>query len=812
MVKVISLITDQLFFQSIMKKRFLSLIFLLIFSQSLLAQLESIKRKIDTLPNTSREKIDKLNQLSEVYGKLAEIYAHEDKGIRISHKEAVDFAKKALKYSRRIKYQQGEAKSLTNLGDNITNVNPNLENANNYYQKALRIYRKLDNHKEVALVYEKVAFLYADYQYEDDAYLDQSLDYFLKSLDTFQKLETQSDTIKQEMSRVADKIAELYFNQNNDAKALEYSRLSAKLLSEANLDYNQTKVIKSALEKNNASQRRFIILMLVALILLVALGFFLIRGVFQIRKKNRVLEQNKRDLETKAEEIRNKNQEIQTKADELQEKVIEINKMNKYIQLNELDLEIRKDQLEEKTEELTLKTKELEEKNEEIHQLVEELSAQRDNIQEKAEDLHKAYTTITALGRFGQSITASLNFEEIVDMLHGYVQQMMPAEAFAIAQYDDEKREAIYDYRVENTHRQPLLKISMNDKENPLIWVVDNIRSLIIRESTDYQQYKLNPLSDKFVSAILTPMIHEGFVTGILIVQSEKSNAYNLQDVDVLKTLASYTSIALSNAETYQQLEQAQNQLIEVEKMAALGNLVAGVAHEINTPVGICVTAASRLDSKTQDFIELYKAGNMKRTDLQNYLKTSHEGSKILMTNLKRAASLVQSFKSVAVKQSSEEERIFNLKTYVEETLMALQPELKNKPYKLEFEAEDDIMIKSHPGAFSQIITNLVMNSLIHGFKNREEGKITLKAQTKNKELIFTYQDDGNGMPPDIAQRVYEPFFTTNRDGGGSGLGMNIVYNLVSQKLGGKLNLDTAEGKGVKFTITLPYKKQEENN
>lgn len=792
-----------------MKKLLLLLIFFAIISNNLQAQIDKIKQRVDTLPNTSKEKIDKLNELSEVYGKLADIYAKRNKGIRISHSEAVNYAKQALKYSQNIRYKEGEARSLINLGDNIYNVEPDLEKSSNYYKRAIKIYKNSKNDKEVALIYEKVAFLYESFQYEDSDNVDKALDYFLKSLDTFQKLEIQNDTIKQEMSRVTDKIAELYFNKNNDAKALEYSNLSAKLLAESNLDYNQTKVIKNALEKNNAAQQRFIILMLVALALIVLSGFFLVRGVFQIRKKNRVLEQNKRDLETKTAEIRNKNKEIQHKADELQEKVIEIGKMNKYIQLNELDLEMQKDQLKHKTEELTIKTKELEEKNEEIHQLAEELATQRDNIQDKAEDLHKAYTTITALARFGQSITASLNFEEIVDMLHGYTQQMMPAEGFAILQYDDEKREAIFDYHVEDTHRQSLQSISINEKDNPFIWVVENTRSLIIRESSDYEQYKLKALSDKYSSAILTPMIHEGFVTGILAVQSEKINAYNLQDVDVLKTLASYTSIALSNAETYKQLEQAQNQLIEVEKMAALGNLVAGVAHEINTPVGICVTAASRLDSKTQDFIELYKAGNMKRTDLQNYLKTSLEGSKILMTNLKRAASLVQSFKSVAVKQSSEEERIFNLKTYIEETLMALQPELKNKPYILEFESEEDIMIKSHPGAFSQVITNFVMNSLIHGFKGKDEGTITLKAETKNKELIFTYQDNGNGMPPDIAQRIYEPFFTTNRDGGGSGLGMNIVYNLVSQKLGGTLNLKTSEGQGVKFTITLPYKKEE---
>jgi signal transduction histidine kinase len=174
-----------------------------------------------------------------------------------------------------------------------------------------------------------------------------------------------------------------------------------------------------------------------------------------------------------------------------------------------------------------------------------------------------------------------------------------------------------------------------------------------------------------------------------------------------------------------------------------------------------------------------------------------------LLTNLKRAADLVQSFKRVAVEQSSEEKRMFNLKTYIEETILSLRPELKNKPVEVHLELEE-IEIDSYAGAFSQVLTNFIMNSLIHGFKGKEAGNIRIKTMVRNKAMILTYNDDGNGMTPEVLEKIYEPFFTTNRSGGGSGLGMNIVYNLIAQKLGGKINVESAVGKGVTFTIEVP--------
>jgi PAS domain S-box-containing protein len=254
-----------------------------------------------------------------------------------------------------------------------------------------------------------------------------------------------------------------------------------------------------------------------------------------------------------------------------------------------------------------------------------------------------------------------------------------------------------------------------------------------------------------------------------------------------------------------QQLQDTQQQLVEAAKMAELGNLVAGVAHEINTPIGIGVTAASRLDTLTKELKELYENRKMKRTDLDKYLKSVKQGSELTLKNLTRAAELIQSFKQVAVDQSSEQRRTFVLKDYLHEILTSLRPEFKRTNHQVLIVCDEEIVLSSYPGVFSQIFTNFIMNSLIHGFKDKIDGKITItvtKIEAK-KELILCYSDTGKGISPKIINNIFDPFFTTNRQGGGSGLGLHIVFNLVTHKLNGTIQCQSVEGEGTTFTIQI---------
>jgi signal transduction histidine kinase len=256
---------------------------------------------------------------------------------------------------------------------------------------------------------------------------------------------------------------------------------------------------------------------------------------------------------------------------------------------------------------------------------------------------------------------------------------------------------------------------------------------------------------------------------------------------------------------TLDHLRQTQEQLIESEKMAALGGLVAGVAHEINTPVGITVTAASGLMEETDKMANLYKENKISRAEFKDYLNISNQSLKLILSNMERTATMIQSFKQVSVDQSTENKRTFNLKSYTEDVIRSLYPKLKKKKVYINVNIDKELEIDSYPGAYSQIITNLVLNSITHGFDDKHEGKIELKAISKNGELVIEYRDNGKGISKENQKRIYNPFFTTNKKIG-TGLGMHIVYNLVTQKLKGNIECNSKPGEGVLFKMQIPLK------
>ncbi len=258
-------------------------------------------------------------------------------------------------------------------------------------------------------------------------------------------------------------------------------------------------------------------------------------------------------------------------------------------------------------------------------------------------------------------------------------------------------------------------------------------------------------------------------------------------------------------------IRKTQNQLVETEKMAALGGLVAGVAHEINTPVGVAITAASLLEEKTQDFNEQFVSGNMKRSELEAYVKTATDSTTYVLSNIMRAADLIKSFKEVAVDQSNEEQRRFKLKEYLGKVLISLQPKLKRTCHIIEINCADDLEINSYPGAFSQIITNLVMNSLMHGFILIEKGVIIFDIVKKSGELSIRYSDNGVGMDQETLKNVFDPFYTTKRGQGGTGLGMHIVFNVVTQTLGGRIDCESQLGDGTVFNINIPINEEKQD-
>ncbi len=251
-------------------------------------------------------------------------------------------------------------------------------------------------------------------------------------------------------------------------------------------------------------------------------------------------------------------------------------------------------------------------------------------------------------------------------------------------------------------------------------------------------------------------------------------------------------------------LKLAQEQLIESEKMASLGSLVAGVAHEINTPVGISLTGITHFQFMLDKLNKQYKDEALEEPQFEKFITDAKEIARSIHISLDRAAKLVNSFKRVAVDQSTELWRTFNFKEYLDEVLLSLQSKIKASKVQVELECDPTIDLTNYPGSWSQIITNFITNSLTHGYKKGQEGIISISAKAEDDKLKFIYCDDGNGIPNDIKTKVFDPFYTTNRENGGSGLGLNIVYNIVTQQMGGTISLESNNGSGVIFTILVP--------
>ncbi len=272
----------------------------------------------------------------------------------------------------------------------------------------------------------------------------------------------------------------------------------------------------------------------------------------------------------------------------------------------------------------------------------------------------------------------------------------------------------------------------------------------------------------------------------------------------VEKRTAQLNETNLALKQSLETVNKTQDRLVQTEKMASLGSLVAGVAHEINTPVGIGVTASSLLEEKTRQINSLHASGKMKRSDLEKYLKSANDASASILSNLNQAADLIRSFKQVAVDQSNEERRSFRVKEYINNVLLSLRPKLKKTEHHVQVECPENLKINSYPGAFSQIVTNLVVNSLLHGFSGIDRGEIQIKFSKTDADYLLTYSDNGVGMDANTCRNIFDPFFTTKRASGGTGLGMHIVFNLVTQTLNGKINCKSEPGKGTFYAINIP--------
>ena len=419
--------------------------------------------------------------------------------------------------------------------------------------------------------------------------------------------------------------------------------------------------------------------------------------------------------------------------------------------------------------------------------------------------------------------------------LHEIISELVSAKNFLMALYHPESKEISIPYFVDEKDDQAPVKrfeygIGMSsyvlERKQPVLLDAAGYAALVA--SGEMSQ----PLGNVSIASWMgAPMLLGDRVYGVIIVQSyDASVMYTQADLDILAFMTSHVAVAIARMQADRAirrakealeeqnaalnsaltaLKDAQSELVRQEKLASLGRLVAGVAHEINTPLGICVTATSHLVQELKLTREDMAAGTLDEDGLNQFFEIVDQSLRIMTTNTQRAAALVRSFKQVAVDQSSDDIRNFNLRKYLDEVLLSLQPKLKGKPIKIEIDCPPDITLDSFPGAVSQIITNMVVNSLVHGYAEGQGGTIKIVGQLDGGQVRFDYSDDGAGMDAETLKQLFDPFFTTKRGSGGSGLGAHILYNLVTGALGGTVKVDSAPGQGLQYKLRFPQSRRE---
>ncbi len=441
----------------------------------------------------------------------------------------------------------------------------------------------------------------------------------------------------------------------------------------------------------------------------------------------------------------------------------------------------------------------------------EELSQKTGQLQEKHQALQRSYQDLTLLQQISREITASLDLKQVLTRCHSHLSQILDAHVLLIGIYRETEHKLDFAFWMENNQLAPRFDLDLAQANTPAVICFSSQREIVIREAAEFlaQLPQIpQPLYGAMTKSVLyLPLTVSGKTVGVFSVQSLEDHAYSDSQIELLRTLASYVAISVANADSFEQLQLTQQQLITQEKMAGLGSLVAGVAHEINTPLGICVTASSHLQAELDKVQQAVEQKMLQQSQFQRFLQHLREGLKILQVNTGRAADLVQSFKKVSVDQSNVSLREFNLATYVQDVLLTLKPQLHKATCVLEAQCDSDLVLYTDPGAIAQIITNLVMNTLIHGVKDRPNPRIQLSFTQEGRSILMRFGDNGRGLDQRALQHLFEPFYTTNRNNGGTGLGAHIVYNLVTVSLKGHIDVQSEPEQGLHYKITFPVRR-----
>jgi signal transduction histidine kinase len=450
-----------------------------------------------------------------------------------------------------------------------------------------------------------------------------------------------------------------------------------------------------------------------------------------------------------------------------------------------------------------------------LRNLSESTRAQAEHLQQlaaaerqKAALMQSNNATLEKLGLIGQQLTQHLDLASVFAALSQHIPALLDARAFEIFLLDDDGEGLQSVFGLEDGEPIPIEHISLNTTTSNAARCARERIELAVQLASDGSDPSQVPGTMRTLSALFAPLLIGERLLGVVTVQSPLADAYGEHERMVFRTLNAYTAIALDNARAYRQLQQAQSQLLAQEKLAALGALVAGIAHELNTPLGNSLLMASTLEQRTHEVEKAATSKALRRSELESYFHEAKAMTRLITLGLENAARLIGSFKQVAVDRTAEQRRPFDLAQLCEQIAATLQASIRKRGHRLTLDIPADILLDSLPGPFGQILNNLVENAMVHGFGERRGGEMRLSAKLLNKaeQVELRFQDDGGGISSAHAARIFEPFFTTKFGQGGSGLGLSVSHNIASSLLGGSLTLDSKVTPGSCFVLRLPLR------
>ncbi|MFO7869382.1 MAG: tetratricopeptide repeat protein [Bacteroidales bacterium] len=696
-----------------------------------------------------REAIDVLNEsLDYITNQYLEAEAYNKIGV--SHHQlqkyvrAIEYYNKAINIASKLEEKAGLALYHNNLGNAYFDIDE-LKEALLHYTISLKLYEEIFNERGIAIVLYNIGNV--NRQEKD---YTQAIDNFLQSIEFAKKNNYTSILSKNYKALVS-----VYKAIGNKKLALSYYKLYYSLQSPQNLQDQQ---LSQYIQKHIVDAKELDVL------------------------KHKMLQKE----EVYEYEIIKYNKELALLAQ--QERFLEMSRMALGVVLCGIILLIILLLLRFKTRRKYYK--QLSVQHSEILQQQEEISVQRENL----EMLNYELEQLSIVASQTANAVTILNPDGTVEWINR-----------AFISYYDTTPHNFYNF-VESVEEQKHIHTSIETKQ-----------------SVVYETQRVQHSRHVWIQCMVTPIIEHNKVTKLILIESD-IDKLKKQEIEIKKQrdeiehqsreIEYERDVAVNQRNEIEQqktsieqslneLQKTQKQLIESEKMASLGNLVAGISHEINTPVGIGIAASSSLFTQTESLKELFESKKMKQSDLQDYLLSTQEASRLIQSNLVRTGNLVKSFKQISVDEMTDNKRTFIVCDYIKEVITSLSAHMSERDFDLHIECPEKIELESYPAAYARIITNMIKNVMHHAYTEDEKHQVKIHIQKVENELLLDFSDYGKGMPPEVVKKVFNPFFTTNMQTG-KGLGMSMVFNAVVKQLHGDISCESEEGKGTTYHIRVP--------